>query len=178
MSKSYYCFLFLITLFFSCDNNDIKTDSKAKTREEKWYDDTKATILEQSDIKPDSVIYIVNNQETNYKRQYTYSKGCNFIERAFRKDKIVFEKYYNTVGDFELRREICDNGTYGFEGIFYKGYPYGISTWRNCDGKIDHQGVRFKDKRIGEWREWKGEVIIGTYYGNKEMLDSMPQINK
>jgi hypothetical protein len=40
--------------------------------------------------------------------------------KGYNKDVLRLEIRYSNNGDFELRREICENGNYAFEGIVYK----------------------------------------------------------
>jgi antitoxin component YwqK of YwqJK toxin-antitoxin module len=73
---------------------------------------------------------------------------------------------------------VCDNGVYGFEGIFYKDVAYGQSTWQYCNGKIQEQGIRFNGKEIGQWKKWNenGDIVEQIDHGNIEQIDSMPKI--
>ncbi|GGG36070.1 hypothetical protein [Hymenobacter glacieicola] len=99
-----------------------------------------------------------------------------FLQRRYQYQNLVFESYHAQTQDYELRREVCENGSFAFEGIFVDGEPYGISTWWACNNQLRMQGVRYKGERVGEWviRE---ENVPGTEikdYGHFELITSMP----
>jgi antitoxin component YwqK of YwqJK toxin-antitoxin module len=176
MKRHHITFLTLLTigLFLTrCASNDGKTSS------DKWYEDTKAEILKQADLKPDSTTLTFYDDST-FKKEHYFSGGHEYLLKGYYKGILSLETYYSNDGNFELRREVCDNGNLGFEGIVYKDHFYGLSTWRYCDGQIDHQGVRHNDKKIGVWKKFDeaGKQIEETDYKNIEQLDSMPTITK
>jgi antitoxin component YwqK of YwqJK toxin-antitoxin module len=176
MKRYHITILTLLTLGFSltrCVNNDTKTAAH------KWYEDTKAEILKQSNLTPDSTTLILN-EDSSFKKEHYFSAGHEFLLKGYNKDVLRLEIRYSNNGDFELRREICENGNYAFEGIVYKSNFYGLSTWRYCDKSIDHQGIRYNGQKIGIWKKFdeKGKLTEEIDYKNIEKLDSMPTISK
>ena len=155
----------------SCFNDETKTLS------DKWYEDTKAQILMQSDQKADS-IEITFNKDSSFRYEHYYFGNQNFMLKGYSRDILRLETRFSKNKNFELRREICDNGNSGFEGIVYKKNFYGLSTWRDCSGKIAEQGVRYNDQKIGVWKTWDetGKLIKEEDYGNISKIDSMPTI--
>ena len=166
--------LSLAIILFSCENRQSMSKNK------KWYDDTKAEILNQSNLNADSIV-LNKDQDSIWIVNSFYSNGQEFKRRAFKKEWLRGGTYYYFSKDnnFELRQEICDNNTILFEGIVYKGHFYGLSTWWSyCDKKLlSEQGVRFKDEKISVWKKWdeSGKATL-TDYGNQNKLDSMPSI--
>ncbi len=161
----------IFILFAGCSQTDQTT---------KWYEETKAEILRQSDMKADSSS-LEYNEDSTFNRESFYLKGHKF--RLIGSDTnggIGLETHYSKDGNFELRREVCENGTFRFEGIYYINKFYGLSTWSYCDGRPSQQGVRYKSEKIGIWKDWDetGKLTEEKDFGKKEKLDSMPQINK
>ena len=150
-----------------------------KTSPDKWYEDAKAEILKQSELKPDSTI-ITFDEDSTFKKVHLFSSGHEFLLKGYNKGFLRLETRYSKDGNFELRREICNNGNYAFEGIVYKSNFYGLSTWFYCDGKIDHQGVRYNNQKIGIWKKFNetGKQIEETDYKNLEKIDSLPTLTK
>jgi antitoxin component YwqK of YwqJK toxin-antitoxin module len=166
--------LLTVGLFLTrCASNDSKTSA------DKWFEDTKAEILKQSDLKPDSIT-LTFNEDSTFKKEHSFSAGREFLLKGYNKGILRLETHYSKDGNFELRREVCDNGNFGFEGIVYKSHFYGLSTWRHCNGQLDEQGVRHNDQKIGVWRKFDetGKQIEATDYKNIEKLDSMPILMK
>jgi hypothetical protein len=143
-----------------------------------WYNHTKSVILKNSMVRPDS---IVGKTLNNSSWVLTFSsRGKTYRElRNNSLSRVHADTYYGKNHDFELRREICQNGTISFEGIFYKKLAYGLSTWyENCDSsKIKEQGVRYKSGAIGIWkiRNDNGRLVEEDH-NNSDKLDSMPLI--
>lgn len=171
--KTYFALLTVGLFLTRCATNDGKTSS------DKWYEDTKAEILRQADLNPDSTS-LTYNEDSTFKKEHYFSGGHEYLLKGYDKEILRLETHYSKDGNFELRREICDNGNFGFEGIVYKGHFYGLSTWRYCNGQIEHQGVRHNDKKIGIWKKFDetGKQIEETDYKNLEQLDSLPTITK
>jgi hypothetical protein len=165
-----------LTLFLSsCSDSRVK-------RANEWYEGTKAEILKQSDLIADSTRYELN-KDNSFRREYKYCKGHLFLVLGYSIDSISFKKrleiHFSKDGDFELRREICANGTYLFEGVFYKDHAYGLSTWRHCNtGQLDDQGIRFKGQTIDIWKWWdeNGKLIRVSDGKNLDKLDSLPEL--
>ena len=176
MNRHNITFLTLLTveLFLTrCASNHGRTSS------DKWYEDTKAEILKQSDLKPDSTA-LMYNEDSTFTKEHYFSAGHEFHLKGYNKGILRLEIHYSKDRNFELRREICDNGNFGFEGIVYKDHFYGLSTWRYCDGQIHHQGIRHNGKKVGVWKKFdeSGKQIEETDYKNTELLDSMPTLTK
>lgn len=154
-------------------------NSNRITVSDKWYKNTKAEILKQSNLKPDSIT-LTFNEDSSYKKEHYFSVGHEFLLKGYNNDILRLEIHYSNNGDFELRREICENGNYAFEGIVYKSSFYGLSTWYYCDKSIDHQGIRYNSQKIGVWKKFdeKGKLTEEIDYKNFEKLDSMPAITK
>lgn len=166
--------LMVVALFLTrCASNDSMSST------EKWYENTKATILKQSDLKPDSTT-LTFNEDSTFKKEHSFSGGHEFLLKGYNKGILRLETHYSKDGNFELRREVCDNGNFGFEGIVYKSNFYGLSTWRYCEGQLENQGVRYNDQKIGIWKNFDktGKQTDETDYKNIEKLDSMPILMK
>jgi hypothetical protein len=139
----------------------------------RWFDNTKSEILRQSDLSPDSLggdsVYVV-----------FYYKGRKFNESRFYGGKKRFEAFSSRDGDFELRREVCENGTIRFEGILYQGFFYGPSKWFNCDGSLSDEGFRFKGEHIGKWEYWDSKLNSNYIEDHQRysVVDSLPLITK
>jgi len=82
----------------------------------KWYEETKAEILRQSNIKADSIISTFNEDST-YRQEHYYFAGQEFLLKGYNNRILRIETYTTKGKNFELRREICDHGELGFEGI-------------------------------------------------------------
>lgn len=175
-------------LFINCAN------SPAPDPANKWFEETKAEILKQADHKPDSVVTVKNNTakretltdgsifvpETALVFQNSYFNGKLFYRRTKKYGKLIGETHYSTDGNFELRREIFENGNSLFEGFTYKDHFYGLSTWNHSNGRPAKQGVRYNNHRIGIWKKWDdtGKLLEEKDYKNLDKLDSMPQLVK
>ena len=163
-------YILIIALLTHCTNHDRKEQSN------KWYLETKTEILKQSNLNADSTSQTFNEDKSYLTEDY-YSFGHKFLTKGYNNTIPRLEIHYSKDGNFELRRELCDNGNLGFEGITYKEHFYGLSTWRRCNGTLDQKGVRFNDQKIGIWKE---KALWGQYkntdYGNYNKFDSMPTI--
>lgn len=184
----YTVLLYAALLFISCNN------SPAPDPAITWYEETKAEILKQADLEPDSVVTFKNTiakretlmngkiivPETTLVVEKAYLDGRIFHVRILSEEKPRAETFYSINGAFELRRELYPNGNYLFEGIIYNDHFYGLSTWSHANGKTEKQGVRFNDQRIGVWKKWDEAGILTeeTDYQNLAKLDSLPQLMK
>lgn len=173
-------------LFINCAN------SPAPDPANKWFEETKAEILKQADHKPDSVVTVKNNTakretltdgsiripDTTLIFENAYFNGRVFHKQVLKQDKLRAEIFYSNDGAFELWKEFYENGIYLFEGIAYNKHFYGPSTWKYENGKIKKQGVRFKDQKIGIWKDLDetGEKLQKVDYKNLDKLDSLPQL--
>lgn len=172
MKRYYRIYFFLMTVVFFHS----RCASKAgKTLSASWYEFTKAEILKQADLSPDSIISSYN-EDRSFKKEHYFSGGHEYLIRGYDKGILCIETHFSKEGSFELRRELCDNGNLTFEGIAYKKHFYGLSTWRYCDGQLMQQGVRYDDKKVGVWKTFdqKGRQIEETDYRSIAQLDSMP----
>ena len=137
----------LLSMIIGCNKKHIDS--------QKWYDDTKAEILKQANLKADSISDFYD-KDSSRKCQYSYLKGHLFRECTIKKEGTHggIDFYFSKDGKFVLRREICNNDTILFEGIYYQGGFYGLSTWwKNCDKRqIRSQGLRYKSSEIGIWQ--------------------------
>ncbi|MBV8253145.1 MAG: hypothetical protein JO154_11105 [Chitinophaga sp.] len=156
-------------ILFSC------SQPQTRVAHELWYKQTKEAILHQSALEPDSVWYTFN-QDSSYKTIWQYHEHHLITKRGFNKSIFRYESNFSKNGLFELRREMCDNGKIGFEGIFYKTKAYGLSTWYDCQDHPVSQGVRFNGEKIGNWKSWKSpkEAPTEEEHGNQLPLDSFP----
>jgi len=150
---------------------------QTRVAHELWYKQTKEAILQQAAQEPDSVWYSFN-QDSSYKTIWQYHDKHLISKKGFQKAIFRSEAYYSQDGFFELRRELCDNGKIGFEGIFYKGKGYGISTWYDCQDHPVRQGLRFNDEKIGTWKNWKSpnEAPTEVEQGRQMPMDSFPGV--
>ncbi|WP_143305596.1 toxin-antitoxin system YwqK family antitoxin [Chitinophaga vietnamensis] len=146
---------------------------------EMWYNNTKAVIIDQASVEADSVAYTFN-ADSSRKIIQDYHQQHLLITRGFQQGNLQYEIYYSKQGDFEWRRELCENGQPAFEGIFYKNEGYGLTTWYNCDGNIREQGVRLKNEKAGAWKTWNDSArsLQQTRYTPGPSMDAFPKINK
>jgi len=179
MRTAIFAILLVAHFLTGCNNRSKDKRWNIDEKDQKWYDNTKAAILRQSDVKTDSVISIFKG-DSSHKYCYYYSQGHISLKKGYNKNKLRLEVHYSTDGLFELRREICDTGNYVFEGITYMADFYGLSTWWYCDGRIQRQGVRFKNDDVGNWKVWDEEHKLYIHYSfpyKPYAVDSFPLIN-
>lgn len=162
----------LLLLTSSCGqlNNSHETDN--------WYEDTKQLIVENAESKPDSSMIFFGNQKFSV---ISYKNGLHIKQNNYCKNTTLCgETLFGKDTTLELRREIYPNGQYAFEGIYYNGYFFGLSTWWYDNGQIRKQGFRFKNSKIGTWREFDkdGKVIAESDYNNLDKLDSLPNFHR
>lgn len=144
----------------------------------KWYKETKEQILKQAALKADCTISTYN-ENRSFKTEHFYLNGHEFMSKGFSDGILSVEIFFSKNKEFELRREICENGASSFEGIVYQGEFVGLSTWRNCNGNISEQGNRYNDKKIGIWKKFDRDEQLTEVndYKNAEKLDSLPVIH-
>jgi hypothetical protein len=172
---------YLVTILAYCVLLVTVTGCKRKVLQpQDWYDKTKLEILKQSELKPDSVSNEFERDST-LRNEHSFFGGREFQLKAYLNGTLALEKRYSKDGTFGLVREICSDGTNSFEGISFKGRFYGISRWRFCDKAVGYrtEGIRFKDEKIGVWRETdnRTNIVTVTDYKRLSLLDSMPEIN-
>ncbi len=142
-----------------------------------WFEKTRAAILRQSKMNADSV-----GQQTSddlvRRTELSYREGHLFLKKVYRQNILVQVAFFDQSGEFELRRELCPNGKSRFEGIYVKGEAYGICTWYFCSGKIEKQGVRFRNKDIGIWKFYDegGRLTEEADFENAKLADVMPDV--
>ena len=181
MRTAIFTILVITVHFLTGCNNKSNKDQKwdIDNKDQKWYDDTKAAILTQSDVKTDSTKSVFNS-DSSYVYCYYYVNGRVFLKKGYSKRILRLEVHYSTDGRFELRREICENGNYSFEGITYMSDFYGLSTWWSCNGRIHRQGIRFRNDDVGNWKVWDEEHNLYIHYSfpyKPYAIDSFPPIN-
>jgi hypothetical protein len=164
----------IIIFLVSCQANQDKIIA------ENWYEEIKAEILKQSKLIADSVITMNDKRDSLRRERKSFYHGAVFFSELFYKGIKRGETYFSIERVFELRREICENNLISFEGIFINGEAYGPSTWKYCNGNLEKEGIRFKNKHIGIWYEWAeiGKRISQTDYKQMELLKSLPPIAK
>ncbi len=139
-----------------------------------WTAIIKNKILEDVNIEPDSLS--VDTPSSAYMQWTLYSKNriTKQIGIKILTGDTLFTRFYSTDQSFILVREICSNGTIGFEGIKYKDRHYGYADFKFCNGKISMRGFRFKTD-IGNWERWNeaGVLVSKKDYGEMEKLDSL-----
>ena len=163
-----------LTFILSCKTSTKKNDP------DKWYKQMKDFILVESNLPADSssIEYYVAGQK--HKIKY-YHKGFITTEKWYRESgEQVLEIHYSNDQQFELRKEIiCESGQVSFEGVFYRKYSYGLSTWWNCDNQKESEGIRYRDNRIGVWKTFdkNGDSTL-TDYKKYNLIDSLQLIKK
>ncbi len=169
--KHYIIGIIIVLILPGCHS---PSSSTFNDRSQEWYDQTKKEILVQSDLKEDSTASTLNNGSG---WEQSYYHGHLFQGKCYGKGMLTYETHYSRDGLFELRREVCVNGSISFEGIVYRKGFYGLSTWWYCNRHLKSQGVRFMGKSIGKWKKWdeNGKVSI-TESGRYSAIDSMPVI--
>lgn len=157
---------FCIALFFSACEQQKPFDPEV------WYNINKEIILRQASQPTDSVERRNWGNEVP-EREFFYRKGKLVRETRYRDTGVMaIEKFYSNDGRYELRREFCTDGSVSFEGIFYKSFGYGLSTWWGCGVPSQERGVRVKDKKIGNWLSIDAKGVQGrTEFGNEQELE-------
>jgi hypothetical protein len=143
-----------------------------------WYWDTKALILSESNLPSDSTVTEKYDDGKTHKVR-SFNHGHPTVEKWYRETgEQVVQTNFSRDGLFELRKEICEDGKPGFEGIFFKDRAYGLSTWWKCGKSIkEEEGLRYKDQKIGIWKYWDSSgKVTEMDYKNGDLLDSLPQI--
>jgi hypothetical protein len=155
-------FITTISLFISACNP--KTDV--------WFNDIKTAIEKRAATKPDSIAVTYNEDSTSRFEHY-FSGGNEYKVNKFSQDLfiesdtfyLVMKSLYNSDKTFELRKGWFIDHTLQFEGVLYKGLYYGPFTLYYPNGKVNIQGVRYKDEDIGIWGKWDDD---GTFVGNTD----------
>lgn len=176
MKRYYRVILILLgTGLFFCQNSCKNATAGSK----KWYENTKSEILKQSNLQSDSVVSTFN-EDNSYKYEQYYFEGKKFLRKGFNNEVLRLEIHYSKDQNFELRREICDNGNYLFEGIFYKNNAYGLSIWRHCNNQLQQQGLRYNGQEIGVWKKWdiEGKLVEEIDFKHLSQSDDMPVIKQ
>ncbi len=142
-----------------------------------WFEKTKATILRQSKMNADSVGQLTSDDLVR-RTELSYRDGHLFLKKVFRQNILVQVAFFDQSGEFELRRELCPNGKSRFEGIYVRAEAYGICTWYFCSGKIEKQGVRFRNKDVGIWKFYDegGKLTEEVDFENMKLADVMPEV--
>lgn len=142
-----------------------------------WFEKTKATILRQSKMNADSVGQQLSDDLVR-RTEMSYREGHLYLKKTYRQNILVQVAYFDQSGEFELRRELCPNGKFRFEGIFVKGEAFGICTWFFCTGKTEKQGVRYRGKDVGIWKFYdeNGRVTEEVDFENQQLVGEMPVI--
>jgi hypothetical protein len=166
-------YLFALLLLSSCTLHPKPSDP------EKWYRETKEIILSESSLPTDSTATEKYADGTIHKAK-SYNHAHPTVEKWYRETgEQVVQTNFSRNGLFELRREICKDGKPGFEGIFFQGNAYGLSTWWRCGKSKEEEGIRYKDQKIGVWKTWDvGGKLSATDYGHVNLMDSLPWIRE
>lgn len=161
----------MLVFICSCDTKNPKFDP------DDWYKKTKEFILKESSLLPDSTETEYYDDGKPHKIRF-FSNGIPIGEKWYRATgEQAVETNFSRDGQFELRKEICQDGKVAFEGVFYKKEPYGLSTWFGCGEFKQQQGIRFRDKKVGIWKSWDGNgKETNVDYKNNELIDSLKLI--
>lgn len=164
----------LILLTFFLTSCDLTTE---ENKHIKWFDQTKNEILNQSNLTADST-FVTLSDDSVITWTHNLFKGQEFSKEGKIKEKLRIKSYFSKSADFELRQEICDNGLVAFEGILFKDKFYGLSKWKDCQDRIQMEGIRFEDEKVGIWKIYndKGQVNEETDYGHYKSVDLFPKI--
>ncbi|HEY4063627.1 MAG TPA: hypothetical protein VGM30_17085 [Puia sp.] len=166
-------YILIILFLYSCTQKPKHLDPSG------WYERTKALILSQSNLPTDSTSTEKYEDGRNHKIK-AFNNGHPTVEKWYRETgEQVVQKNYSRNGQFELREEICKDGKPGFEGIFYKGEAYGLSTWWRCGKSKEEEGIRYKDEKIGVWKNWDDNgKVTETDYKKSDLIDSLQLITR
>lgn len=170
---------YLLIIFLGAISLNSCVNNRKNASSQNWYETAKAVILKESGLHTDSTAITFNHDSTIIENNF-FSSGHKFLIKGYKKSRLCFEIRYNHDGNFELRREFCPDSILAFEGIVYQSYFYGPTVWYYCNGKVDHGGNKYHDRKIGVWKSYneKGELIKEIDYKNTEVLDSLPEISK
>ncbi|MDB5198469.1 MAG: hypothetical protein JWO92_432 [Chitinophagaceae bacterium] len=159
--------LFLVAILSGCFPQN-KTSEAIE-----WYKETKGSILKDSD-DPTTVSLIDYYENGKLKKVSSIKNGQPIVIKYYRiEGEQSAETHFSPDSKFELRKELCADGSLTFEGIFYKAQAIGLSTWWKC-GRIEKQGNRWNGERIGVWKEWDENGLAKEVdYKNDDKLDSI-----
>jgi antitoxin component YwqK of YwqJK toxin-antitoxin module len=167
--------------------NGCVTDDKYRALE-LWAQNTKETILKQSDFKPDStsqetkVYYNIDSTRVIQRDVYThyYLKGHELYYKVDADNGWRAEVFFSIDGKFSFGREICENGQPATEDFTYLDNPVGPSTEYHCNGKMKAQYIYYNGEWIGISRQWNedGKLLKEQDYENLHLIDSLPMISK
>lgn len=170
--KSFFLVAFSFALMLMSCSEQKSFDAEA------WYNQNKEIILAQAGQPTDSVMRR-NWSNDSPEREFFYRKGKIVIEKRYRDTGYpAIEKYFANDGKYEFRREYCTDGTVSFEGIYYNGFGYGLSTWWGCGVPSQERGIRIKDKKVGSWLTIDSKGVQGqTDHGNLEQLEILKSMS-
>lgn len=144
-----------------------------------WTARVKEKIIAESDLPTDSA-FTSEVADMGFKKIRYYSKRTLTREKWHHANGFQpVEILYSKDGLFQLRRELCENGTVSFEGVFFKDQAYGMSTWWSCDDhSVLEQGIRYKGKQVGFWKT-KDDAGKTTKvnFGKYPLIDSLERIH-
>ncbi|MBV7530456.1 hypothetical protein [Chitinophaga sp. sic0106] len=152
---------------------------QTKAAHELWFRQTKERIISQASAEPDSV-HFSYNRDSSTKIQQSFANHQLLITRAYDNNVLHYEFYHSKDGAFELRREFTFKGPASFEGIYYRGEGYGLSTWLRTENQVEAQGVRVNGKKVGKWKEWNAATgkLTEADYGGEATIESFPILKK
>ena len=164
-----YFFLLATTTFLSCQRHEIKDPLE-------WSKNIKQHILADVDVPVDRTS--ADTTSMNSVRLTLFHNGTRIKQFVIRNGDTLASFFYSQNQNFELVRELCPGISRSFEGIKYKGKPYGLVEFRYCDGKLKEQGFRFEGN-VGIWKEWDstGKLIKERDYGNGNRLSELRRIS-
>jgi hypothetical protein len=163
-------YVFILIGLMSCVKSPFSPDE--------WYLRTKLIILQDASRNFDSTNLNINPFSPDMRYYLLKGKAVrSFLKGSKGGFTVVF---YSKDCNFELRREVADNGSVLFEGITYKKHFYGLSTWWYVDGELKRQGVRWNDKKVGLWKTWpldqKNSIVYLFRAGKENMIDSLQRL--
>jgi len=142
-----------------------------------WYEEARTRLAAVASEGTDSTVQRPSADSTRTTECF-FSGGHRTISRDYYRDsRWIGETVYSRDGRFELRREICPTGQTTFEGIFYGGHYYGLSSSWACGDtlRLDQEGVRYRDQKVGTWKIWNDSAKTWKTrdYGHENLLDSL-----
>lgn len=138
--------------------------------EDSWYLETRAEILHQSDLKSDSISFSTS-PDGYVSFSHYYNRKHEFKRIGTKNGNVRSQEiFFSSDGQFELRRQYCDNGQIGNEAIFYHLDEYGPSYWWDCGGWMYQKSLYFKGEKTGKWLLYEYELRQGDTVKSSSIL--------
>lgn len=141
----------------------------------RWYEQTKAALLQVAELPIDSTRVVWAPDSQRHLIEY-FSEGIVLWTEHYQQGKLAAQTLHSRNGQFELRREGCEDRRIAFEGLVFEDAHYGLARWWYCNGMLSEQGMRFRDVKVGRWEYYNriGDLVKTEYHGPTDSLAFLP----